>query len=38
MIGILLFILLGTWVIITEGNIFLRKKDDDGDHYHQSMD
>jgi hypothetical protein len=38
MIGILLFILLSTWVIITEGNIFLRKKDDDGDHYHQSMD
>jgi hypothetical protein len=38
MIWLLLFTLFGIWLVITEGNVFLRKKDDDGDHYHQSMD
>ena len=38
----MIWAILGTlfmiWFVITEGNIFLRDKDDDGDHYHQSMD
>ncbi len=38
MIWLILGDLFVIWFVITEGNIFLRDKDDDGDGYHQSMD
>lgn len=38
MIKLLLVTIFIFWFILTEVNIFLRKKKDDGDHYHQTGD
>jgi hypothetical protein len=38
MIWLILAVLIMFWLIATEGNIFLKDKDDDNDHYHNSMD
>jgi len=39
MVGLFIFILFMIWVVITEGNIFLRsKKNDNSDPTHQSID
>jgi hypothetical protein len=38
MIGLTIFGLLMFWIIITEGNVFLRDNDDDWDGTNQSID
>jgi hypothetical protein len=38
MIGLIILNVFVLWLMITEGNIFLRKKNKDGDSTHQSID
>jgi len=38
MIGLIVFTLIVIWVVMTEGNIFLRNSDDDSDPTNQSID
>lgn len=37
-VGLILFAIGMTWLVLTEGNIFLRDRDDDDDPTHQSID